>query len=64
VSEFAIDLVVFGPIVICAGLFIVGFVMNWRAQNRALAAIRRGLKQSADGKTRSLGSFAKYVDDE
>ncbi len=30
----------------------------------ALAAVKRGLAEAADGKTRSLGSFAKYADDE
>ena len=37
----------------------------WLFKNReALAGVQRGLKQSAAGKTRSLGSFAKYATDE
>ena len=36
----------------------------WLYQNpEALASVKRGLKQSAEGKTRSRGSFAKYVDE-
>jgi hypothetical protein len=30
----------------------------------ALASVKRGLAQSAAGKVKSLGSFAKYADDE
>jgi hypothetical protein len=30
----------------------------------ALASVRRGLQQAAEGKTISLGSFARYADEE
>ncbi len=34
----------------------------WIFKNKkALASLRRGLKQSAEGKTRDLGSFAKHA---
>lgn len=34
----------------------------WLFKNKeALASIERGLKQSAEGKTKSLGSFAKHL---
>jgi hypothetical protein len=37
----------------------------WLYNNRkALASVRRGLRQSAQGKLHYLGSFAKYADDE
>jgi hypothetical protein len=37
----------------------------WLYRNpEALAAVRRGLQEAADGKTISLGSFARYVDEE
>ena len=36
----------------------------WLFKNKeALSSVQKGLKQSAGGKTRSLGSFAKYVDE-
>jgi hypothetical protein len=37
----------------------------WLYKNpKALASVRRGLKQLADGKRYNLGSFAQYLDDE
>ena len=37
----------------------------WLYKNRkALASVRRGLRQSAQGKLHYLGSFAKYADHE
>ena len=37
----------------------------WLFRNpAALAAVKRGLAEAADGKTRRLGSFAKYADEE
>lgn len=37
----------------------------WLFRNkRALDAVRRGLKEMADGKTVSAGSFARYADEE
>lgn len=34
----------------------------WLFRNQeALASVERGLKQSGEGKTKSLGSFAKYL---
>ncbi len=37
----------------------------WLFENpEALAAVKRGLVESAEGRTRSLGSFAEYADDE
>lgn len=37
----------------------------WLYRNpEALAAVRRGLQESAEGKTVSLGSFAQYFDEE
>ncbi len=37
----------------------------WLFRNpEALAAVQRGLAEAADGKTRSLGSFARYADEE
>lgn len=37
----------------------------WLYNNKeALASVKRGLKQSAEGKTKSLGSFAKYLEDD
>ena len=37
----------------------------WLYKNpKALASIRRGLRQSADGKRYNLGSFVQYADDE
>jgi hypothetical protein len=38
---------------------------KWVFENTAtLAKIKRGLKDAAEGKTKNLGSFAKYKDDE
>jgi hypothetical protein len=38
---------------------------QWLFKNKtALAQVRRGLKQSADGHTTTRGSFAKYKDDD
>ena len=38
---------------------------RWLFRNReALASVRRGLKQLAQGNVHNLGSFAKYADDE
>jgi hypothetical protein len=35
---------------------------TWLFKNKqALASVEKGLKQSAEGKTKSLGSFAKYL---
>jgi len=34
------------------------------ADKKALASIKRGLKQAASGKTRSLGSFANFASEE
>src|ERR1700685_343271 len=31
---------------------------------KILASVKRGLKQSAQGKTKSLGSFAKYAEED
>lgn len=37
---------------------------KWLFDNpKALKAVHKGLNQAADGKTRSRGSFAQYVDD-
>lgn len=37
---------------------------KWLFENKpALAKIKRGLQQSAKGKVRKIGSFAKHVDD-
>jgi len=37
----------------------------WLFENKeALASVKRGLKQSAAGETRSLGSFSKFLTDE
>jgi len=36
----------------------------WLFKNKeVLASVEKGLKESAAGKTRSLGSFAKHLDD-
>ena len=38
---------------------------KWLFENKkALAQVKRGLQQSADGKVKSRGSFAKYIKDE
>ena len=38
---------------------------QWLYKNpKALAAVEQGLRESAEGKTVYLGSFAKYADDE
>jgi hypothetical protein len=38
---------------------------KWLFENRpALDAVKAGLKQAAEGKTRSLGSFASYQDED
>lgn len=37
----------------------------WLYRNpKALASVRRGLAEAAAGKTKSLGSFARYADDD
>ncbi len=37
----------------------------WLYRNpKALAAVRRGLQEAADGKAFAIGSFAKYADEE
>lgn len=37
----------------------------WLYRNpKALAAVRRGLQEAADGKAIAVGSFAKYADEE
>lgn len=37
----------------------------WLYRNpEALASVRRGLQEAAEGKTISLGSFARYADEE
>jgi hypothetical protein len=37
----------------------------WLYKNKeALASVEKGLKQSAEGKTKSLGSFAKHLEDD
>jgi hypothetical protein len=37
----------------------------WLYRNpKALAAVRRGLQEAADGKTGAVGSFAQYADEE
>ena len=37
----------------------------WLLKNKeALASVKTGLHQSATGKTKSLGSFAKYLDED
>ncbi|MBI4406102.1 MAG: hypothetical protein HY537_18225 [Deltaproteobacteria bacterium] len=37
----------------------------WLFKNKeALSSVQKGLKQSAAGKTKSLGSFAKYIADD
>ncbi len=38
---------------------------GWLFKNKkAMSSVQRGLKQSAAGKTKSLGSFTKYLDEE
>lgn len=38
---------------------------KWLFENKkALAQVKRGLQESADGKVKSRGSFAKYLKDE
>jgi len=38
---------------------------KWLFENpKALASVRRGLADAKAGKTKSLGSFAKYVDED
>lgn len=38
---------------------------KWLFENAAaLGAVKAGLAQAAEGKTRSLGSFARHIDDE
>ena len=38
---------------------------TWLFKNKeALASVEKGLKQSAEGKTKSLGSFAKHLEDD
>jgi hypothetical protein len=38
---------------------------SWLYKNpKALASVRRGLRQSANGKRYNLGSFVQYADDE
>lgn len=37
----------------------------WLFKNKeALASVERGLQESGEGKTKSLGSFAKYLDED
>lgn len=37
----------------------------WLYKNKeALASVMKGLEESAEGKTKSLGSFAKYADED
>ena len=37
----------------------------WLFKNKkALESVQKGLKQSAEGKTKSLGSFAKYLNED
>ena len=39
--------------------------MKWLFENKsALAAVREGLEQSAQGKVRARGSFARYANEE
>ncbi|OHE76840.1 MAG: hypothetical protein A3F67_10095 [Verrucomicrobia bacterium RIFCSPHIGHO2_12_FULL_41_10] len=36
----------------------------WLYENKkALASVKKGLKESADGKVHSLGSFAKFIEE-